>query len=303
MMRHLSDDDLARYTEGDLRPRRAAKVGSHLAVCDGCQDRATALRAVPNLLASVQFPAIPAHLSHRIEMALAAESSSRVAREPASEAGRRDLPARARRGRHGRRMPVLNSPLALRTVAGVGAALVVAGGGYEIAAHVGQGGASSTSSISTPPASASVQAGASVSYRHAGHTDSIKTVRSGTNFKPATLTSQAARVLAAQGKSASGPASHATGSPNSGGGVSSTTNLPLNTTAPTTPSVSMLQGCVDRIAAGRNVLLVDIATYQRTPATIIMVGTGGGRAEVYAVGSGCSSRASDILAQQGLRRI
>jgi hypothetical protein len=300
MMRHLSDDDLARYTEGDLRPRRAAKVGSHLAVCDGCQDRATALRAVPNLLASVQFPAIPAHLSHRIEMALAAESSSRVAREPASEAGRRDLPARARRGRHGRRMPVLNSPLALRTVAGVGAALVVAGGGYEIAAHVGQGGASSSSSISTPPASASVQAGASVSYRHAGHTDSIKTVRSGTNFKPATLTSQAALVLAAQRKSASSRASHATGSPNTvGGGSSSSTMQPLNTTA---PSVSRLQGCVDRIAAGRNVLLVDIATYQRTPATIIMVGTGGGRAEVYAVGSSCSSRTSDILAQQGLVR-
>jgi hypothetical protein len=303
MMRHISDDNLARYLEGDLRPRRAAKVGSHLAGCGGCQARAAALKAVPNLLASVQYPPIPARLSSQIDRALAAESSARVASAPASEAGRRDLPARARPSFQGWRMPWLNSPAGLRTMAAVGAAVIIAGGGYALISHAGPSSSPSSTSLSGPPtapAHTKVQNGPSVDYRHAGHTDSIKTVKSATNFMSATLAEQAQIVLTTQRKSTVSPsASRASGSYSTFGAPA--TQGSANASA--APRTAKLQGCVDRIAAGRSVLLVDAAKYEGSAATIIMVSSGAsGRAEVYAVGPSCSASASNILAQQSLQR-
>jgi hypothetical protein len=62
-----------------------------------------------------------------------------------------------------------------------------------------------------------------------------------------------------------------------------------------------LTGCVSNIAAGRNVLLVDIARYGGTPATIIVVGSApSGPGVIYAVGPACSATATDVLAQQNL---
>lgn len=294
MMSHLSDDDLASYIEGDLRPRKAAKVRSHLAGCTSCEGRVAALEAVPNLLASVHYRPIPERLSSRIEMALAAESSARVASTPASEAGRREIPDRAKLGRHGRRAPRFTSPLALRTGAAVAAAVVIAGGSYALVSHTGSGSSPTSSSISGPPAS-SAQAGPSVSYRHGGHQASIKTVKSGTNYKSSTLASQAGRTIAVQ-RAASPGALHANGSMStlgtSAAAPASRSSVPSST--------SKLQGCVDRISGGKSVLLVDIARYMGHPATIIVVGTSH-QAEVYAVGSSCSSSVSDILAKQGLQ--
>jgi Putative zinc-finger len=301
-MSHISDDDLARYLEGDLRPRRSAKIRSHLAGCSGCQDRVAALQAVPNLLASAQFPPIPERLSSRIQMALASESSARVASAPASEAGRRDLPGRARPGRQRPRMPKLTSPAGLRTVAAVGAAVVIAGGGYALVSHIGSGSSSTSESITAPSAApAKLQNGPAVSYRHAGRTHSIKTVKSGVNFKPTNLASQARLALAAQQKSASSRTARNNGSMSTFGASASTNQTFPNSSAPT--STTRLQGCVDRIAAGRIVLLVDSAKFQGSPATIIVVSSGtSAQAEVYAAGSGCSVSASDILGQQVLYR-
>ncbi len=301
MMRHLSDDNLARYLEGDLRPRRAAKVGSHLAGCPGCQDRAAALKAVPRLLASVQYPPIPERLSSRIDTALAAESSARVASTPASEAGRLDLPAKARPSRQGWRMPRLSSPAGLRVAAAVGAAVIIAGGGYALVSHAGPGASPSSTSLSGPPTASAhtkVQNGPSVHYRHAGRTNSIKTVKSNTNFMPTSLASQAENVLAAQRSTTVAPgAVQINGS--SFGGASS----PAAPNASAAARTAKLQGCVNRIAAGRSVLLVDAAKYEGSTATIIMVSSGpSGRAQVYAVGPSCSSSTSDILAQQSLSR-
>jgi hypothetical protein len=301
-MRHFTDDDLARYIEGDLRPRRSAKIGSHLAGCSDCQGRVAALRAVPSLLASVPYPPIPERLSSRIDMALAAESSARVASQPASEAGRGDLPARAKPGRQGGWMPRLTSPLALRTGAAVAAAVVVAGGGYALVSHTGSGSGSTSSSISGPPAVPAygkVHNGPSVNYRHGGHSSSITTVKSDTNFGSATLAKQAALALAAQRSASSNGAARTSGSSSTFGAPTSAGQPYPNATV--SPAAAKLQGCVNRVAAGRNVLLVDVAKYEGSPATIIVVRAGSsGRAEVYAAGSGCSASKSDILASQSL---
>ncbi len=298
MMRHISDDDLARYLQGDLRPRRAANVGSHLAGCSGCQDRVAALKAVPNLLASVQYPPIPARLSSQIDRALAAESSARVASTPASEAGRRDLPARAGPRRQGWRMPWLNSPAGLRTVAAVGAAVIIAGGGYALVSHAGRSASAPASTSLSGPATfgVNVQIGPSVNYRHAGRTNSIKTVKSGTNFTSATLARQAELVLTAQRKSTTAPGPAQINGLNGAYGSASSPAI----RNPSAGATAKLQGCVNRIAAGRTVLLVDAAKYQGSTATIIMVSSGSAGRVVYAVGPSCSASVSNILARQSL---
>jgi len=52
------------------------------------------------------------------------------------------------------------------------------------------------------------------------------------------------------------------------------------------------------VAAGRQVLLVDLALFNGKPATIIMVGQPSGQAIVYAAGPLCSAKTKDIQAQQ-----
>lgn len=296
MSRHYSDEALARYAEGDLSPRKSARIASHLTGCPMCRERVRELESVPNLLASVQFPPIPEQLSARIEMAIAGESAARVATAPASEAGRRDLPARARPTGRGWRLPSMGSPTMRRALVAAGAAVVVVAGGYEIATHVtGAGPSSSAGSIARSASGGSMRLGR-VSYTQHGRPQSINVTKSGTNFIPATLQQQTEAVIART--TASGQASKARPAPLNQT-ATKTPFLPLFTG----PDLANLQACVGRIAAGNHVLLVDVATYQGAPATIIAVQSEpSGSASVFAVGEKCSAHVSDILAHQALQR-
>jgi hypothetical protein len=296
MSRHASTEVLARYTGGDLKPRKAARVASHLAGCATCRERVHALDSVPSMLASVQFPPIPANLSSRIEMSIAGESAARVAREPASEAGRRDLPARGGPARHGARVPGWPSSVLPRALAATAAAVVIAAGGYEMATHLGgstSGQAPGSAALARP---ATWRPGPIVSYGRSGHTHSIVAVEAATDFLAGTLGKQAAAAMETRHVSSSGV-------PGAAGAVNSP-NASLKKTSPTlqgqaAPEISKLQGCVGLIAAGRNVLLVEIAKYQGKPATIIVTEAHtSGPAEVFAVGATCSSGTRDILASQ-----
>ena len=61
-------------------------------------------------------------------------------------------------------------------------------------------------------------------------------------------------------------------------------------------SASALAGCVNRIAAGERVLLVDVARYQGAPATVIVTQpAAGGPERISVVGTGCSASRSDLL--------
>jgi hypothetical protein len=300
LSRHCSIDVLASFAAGDLKPRKAARVTAHLRVCGECSGQIRELERVPSLLAAVQLPPIPDYLFVRIEMAIATESAARVASQPASEAGRRDVPARARQPR--RRLSGLTTPAGLRTVAAVGAAVIVAGGGYEIATHVGSAPSSSSSAAEHSPAApaGAVSAGPQVTYTHAGHTDAINAIHSGTNFRRATLRAQTAAALVAF-SAEQGPA-HELAPLGAAGGAPASGKVATNTTAVPSVSPSKLEGCVGRIAAGRTVRLVDIAKYEDASATIIVVsGQNGGPSTIYAVGSNCSGTTSDILAQQQLK--
>lgn len=305
MSRHASLDDLASFIEGVLKPRPSGKIAAHLAGCPLCSGHVQDLQQMPVMLANLAFPAIPNELSVRIEAAIATESTVRVTTPgPASaEAGRRDLPERGRPPRRRWRMPGFSSPLA-GSLAAVGAAVVIAGGGYEIASHVGGvaspvGGSGGTSGspahAGQAPAAAAggqrvaihAQEGPEVQFRANGQTQTAPSVRTSTDFVPARLEAQALAALnyvrisalkAAQGVTNPSPQANATSS----GGAA-------------------LNGCVGNVAAGRNVLLVDIARYEGKAATIIVVGKPpNGPATIYAVGAGCSASNRHILAQQPL---
>jgi hypothetical protein len=257
---------------------------------------------------------MPDQFSARIDLALASESTARVTSAPVSgEASRRDLPERGRRERRGngrrRRFPVFSSPLA-GSLAAVGAAVVIAGGGYEIASNLNSGASPSSASAAAPQhskvpaatnqgaagaaasgAPASVHLGPEVRFKHAGHENVIHSVQTDTDFGAGNLVSKATAVLAAVRASNVGQANRELVSP--------------FTTPAAAPVIgaSQLRECVARIAAGKDVLLVDVAKFDSKPALIIVTGAApDGPGVVDAVGQRCSATNSDILASRAFPR-
>src|SRR5581483_2914559 len=78
MTRHVDAETLARFRQGELRPRRNSRIRSHLAGCRRCSELNEDLAGVTTLLASVPPPPIPEHLTARIHSALAAEAARRA---------------------------------------------------------------------------------------------------------------------------------------------------------------------------------------------------------------------------------
>ncbi len=266
MIRHASLDDLASFIEGVLKPRKSGRIASHLAACSLCTGHVQDLQQVPVMLANVAYPPIPDALSGRIEMAIAAESVTRVtvssdggqpvttehsssrtvtAGVVSGEASRRDLPGRRRRlRRRGWRMPGFSSPLA-GSLAAVGAAVVIAGGGYEIASHLGGTTAAPAGTSAQAPFNAS---GGAASRAASGlvngpelqlRNTTVPSVVTKTDFIPDQLqtqaeaalhTARATRINAAQGDL--------------------TSPLPMASGAAPS-SVGQLTKCVSHVAAGQ----------------------------------------------------
>jgi hypothetical protein len=60
--------------------------------------------------------------------------------------------------------------------------------------------------------------------------------------------------------------------------------------------LASLRGCVNRVAAGSLVLLVDVAHYRGAPATVIVTEAAEtGPMQIWVVGTGCSASGSDVL--------
>jgi len=309
MTRHVSAENLARLRDGDLRPAAARRVAAHLEGCARCQEVSAALTEVPALLAAAEVPPIPAHLAARIETALATESAHRAAGSPSMRASSPGQPGHGDQAR--RRAPL---PFPARRILAAAAVLVVIAGGYEAVSRlVGprNSEASSASSASSAavaggsvhsaagraPAAGPMMPGAAgapaseplVQYRHAGHTATIRPVRTTTNYQAARLAQQVSAALAEAN------AAGATQRGTQGGTV------PQIRATFGPAQLTQLGGCVSRVAAGRLVLLVDVARFGGAPATVIVTAAQSpSAAQVWVVGPGCSRSASDILARQPL---
>jgi hypothetical protein len=315
MTRHIDAMVLARLREGDLSQRKAARVSAHLARCARCAELGSELAGVTVLLASAAAPPIPEYLDARIRTTLAAESARRAAADAGTEPGRRDLPARSHRARRGPRVPRASSPAVLRTLAAAGAVAVLAGGGIALVHQLGGGpahgtaGNASSGVVAGPgPKSAPRAAGSaaepdlrtpafgpSLRYGSPGHQASFVPVSTATDFSPASLDVQVSAALS-QVKGTHAGTFGGSGTP---AGRSSPARSPSAGSRFGGIPLPELQACVTRVAAGHEVLLVDLARYQGRPATIIVTAPASPAArQVWVVGQGCSGSRSDVLAHR-----
>jgi hypothetical protein len=301
MRPHVSAETMARYRQGDLNQRRTSHIGTHLAGCDRCSALNEDLGGVTTLLASASPPPMPDDLTARITGAIAAESARRAAgpqtAQPPSASHRR-APRRSR-------LPRLTPRFALGGLAAAAALVVVAGGVYKV---VGSSGSTSgTPSSSAPeaapagrpatngPLAQQAASGPALPYRHDGRSGSITAISTGTDFTAAGLGSQVAADVREYGSgftktgpNAKSPAHSGPASPAAMPGDQAGTFADV--------PVASLRGCVNRIAAGSLVLLVDVARYRGAPATVIVTEAGEtGSMQIWVVGTGCSAARSDVL--------
>ena len=196
MSRHVSAEDLASLDLDALKPRKAARIRSHLMTCAQCTQLSSQVSGVSSTLASVSvsYQAMPASLCARLDAVIASESAQRLAEAPAAEAGRRDLPERSNRVRPQRRgwqLPGLSVP-ATRLVAAAGALVIVGVGGYAIATNV-SGPASGTAASSSGaagvpmPATSQLRLGPRVQYGLPRAPKTIRMVSSNMNFQSSKL--------------------------------------------------------------------------------------------------------------------
>jgi len=293
---HADAETLAAFREELLSRRKAARVSAHLAECSRCAGLDAQLTEVSALLTRSTAPPMPDALTARIEAAIAAEAAARAAtvadgRAPVGAAGagagprnRADRPSRPPRG-PGR------SRLALRAAAVTAAVVVVGGGGYGVARLLagGPGPGTSAGSAAAPAAgtngkASSVSEGglrAPGSQAAAGvATGAARIVSSGTDYQPGNLKAQVSAALAQFGeKAAVGP------SPGP-----SSANQPA-ASAPRMPA------CVPRVTGGKRPLLVDLATYQGRPATVIVIPADRpGTLRALVVPGTCTATTSHVLA-------
>jgi hypothetical protein len=302
--RHATTDQLASLTTGALRSRKAARISVHVTRCDQCSQVVRQLDQVPAILTSAQYPPMPAGVSIQIEAALRVEATQRLSAMPATEGGRGDLPARHRRSaaRRGWQLPGLSVP-ATRLVAAGSALVIAAAGGYEIVNHVHSGVSTvpSQGSVAAPPNVQQMSLGPDVTYGRPGALHTIHAVQSSANFLPAKLTTEVsdavhaarARRVSASQPTVSNPGASQAQSSNSAGSAT-----------PGSSIASRLAGCIDLIAPGRVVLLVDLARYNDKPATVIVIAAlSASPAEAWVVGSACSGSSKDILGHAILSHI
>ncbi|MHB1595479.1 MAG: cupin domain-containing protein [Streptosporangiaceae bacterium] len=316
MSRHVGAEILARFREGTLHPRRAARIESHLARCDRCAATDAGLADVSGLLASAAPAPMPDQVTDRLSAVLAAESASRQASgshrvgapdavsHPGREAGparpREAGPARPREAgdtgrptRHSRRMGRrLSSPVLLRGLAAAGALAVVIVVGVVLTRGPSTG-TSASSGSSTAPANphAAIRhaEAARIDYSRSGKPAVTTAVASGANLTAASLPGEISSLLPPAG-SAAGANSTIYGS-----------DSPAATTGPATVGgvdVAQLSGCVSRVSDGRQVLLVEVARYQGARAVIIVMRSApaGPDLEVVVAGTGCSASATHVIA-------
>jgi hypothetical protein len=261
---------------------------------------------------------MPQNLTSRIQGALAYEASQRTWAGRAASAGGQTAtlaagsePAgRAGTGHsgldgHRSRPPwshwlpqvsVFGSPVAARVLVAAAVIIVLAMGGVAIGLHMSGSNSSSPASAPAGPAAApaklapSTRYGPPLHYSRDGQQYQVRPIVSDADFTSGRLASQ---VSGLAGRSSPAIVTAPGASP---------AQVPAS--LPSSPSTSFgnfsvvgLDGCLSRITAGNLlVVLVDVARFQASPATVIITEqSAGGPQQVWVVGTGCSATRSDVL--------
>jgi hypothetical protein len=293
---HVDADVLAELSAGLISGKRATRIHAHLAGCQQCARLSAGLTEIRSVLASVPSPAMPEHVTRRLTAALAQEAAERSVQATPAATGRpsaspsddgapaqvlsfRSTPKGQRRG--------LTSPVAARALTAAAAVCLVAAGGYA-AVELTSSGSSPTpsghSAAGARPHSSASSGSAALPFigqtpvigSNGANVLSFRVINSGTDYRTATLSTQISTELG-QGV-ANGPA-------RSSGAMS------LH--APSTQQY----GCVMDVTGDTEPALVDSASYNGHPATIIALAHVGNQVgQAWVVGPACSADNTNILA-------
>jgi hypothetical protein len=236
-----------------------------------------------------------------------ADSADAGAGEPGPMPGRPDLPERARSRSWRLRMPDWSSPLLLRGLAAAGAVVVVAGAGLLFANnHAGQESSAGSGSGRRPalgsparPAPSTGVTGSGVA--HGGYSGANGPVNLNYRLKGKLATARALVTHHNYTKLNLAPLVHkdVASATSFGTGATSTSRPAAPKTVLGGIQVPTLVGCLTRLAAGRTVLVADVARYLGRPATIVVLRTSAAShvLDVVVVGLTCSSTAPAIIAE------
>jgi len=320
---HADAATLAAFREELLSARKAAQVSAHLAACPRCAALEAQLAEVTTLLNRATAPPMPEALTARIQAALAAEAAART---PATAPAPAPVPAMSGAAGHngmrdgnghragedaGHRAGWRGhdrSWLALRVAAVTAAVAVIAGGGYGVSQLLSGGssavnGAAGSGAAAAPnikkipgPAAPRMSAGginplpgsaSGASDNGNLNTTAPLVISSGTNYRRATLGTQASSVLKHLPHSAQ----------------SSSLPAPLAPVKNQATYFPDLQACLIHIGQGQRPQLVDLAKYRGHPALIVVLPSpNGGRPHALAIAPGCNSATAHVLATALLPR-
>jgi hypothetical protein len=278
-MTHLDTDVLAEFRAGLITGRRGTRIAVHLAGCDRCTALDDQLAGVSALLASVPAPAMPDRVAQRLDTVLAAEVArrdypERTQGDSSRESGTRDRPAASR----GFRL------LSLRVLAPV-AVVVLAAGGYGVSRMISPGNPPAISSAGS--AAAPLTSAASSSAASAG-----SAARSaGGALVPA---AGPRRVPAATLRVAISPTNFSSSPATLKHQVETDLGVPL-ASRKTQPASSLVQGCVQLVAGGHELVRVESAHFEGRPATLIIARTGQDDT-AWVAGPDCSATNRHVLA-------
>lgn len=326
MIGHFSAEQLASYRAGAVSDGKAARIRSHLHGCTRCAQVDYDLGGLSELLASIPTPPMPDHLTERLRSALAAELAQRAVGATSMEAleaglvttdglvtvggsapggtpGRPDLPDRRRWRTRPWRLPDLSAPLLLRGLAATAVVVVLVGGGLLLA-NAGGGRLESTAAKPAgagraPRARLPASYNASgtqiqLQYQHDGKYSYTNAVATDANYTKANLPAGVRQELADTPSVSGVPA------PSQASQAREHAHAP----SPTLKKfdVGRLESCLSTVAAGRLVLLVEVARYAGIPAAIIVLRPVGGAFDVIVVGEGCGASGQDVITRLAVPR-
>jgi len=267
---HLSLDEL-----GDVD---AAQHDAHVMGCEQCRQVVEEQRAVRTLLSGLPAPqSAPPDVVAAIQAAVRAEAAARAAQaDPAGDGGEGSgatiIPLGEADARRAGRRPAryLHRGRGPQLLAAAAAAVVVVGGGALVSQQL-------TSAGSESADAAAGGATSETAARSGGAEDAAGALvlTTGTDYTKARLVRQVDALLGRRPTSTtSGDAAAATG--------------PLS-------RPGALDGCLQALGATTTPLAVDVGTYERRPAAVVVLPAAGGGREVWVVEPTCRVGADGTL--------
>ena len=265
---HPDPEALAEFDEGLLSPPRAAEVWSHLTSCTTCRDDVAALQQVPGRLAAAgDAGPMPADLVARLDTLLATEGrSATVTITPLPDLRRR------RSGRDNRVLQAAAAAVLVLAATAVGVSAIQGGGDSDVASKSADAGGDSARELSSD--------------------GSVPVLSTGTDYTPDSVAAAVPGLLAGDGP----PVQLRDGPEAANGATDARARL---------GGGAALSGCVSALADDPDTaapelptpLVVDIATFEKQEATVIVLPTPGeaGQLDVYVVGPACAPADAKVL--------